>query len=213
MTHLWLVRHGQTDWNLAGRYQGQANPPLNAYGEAQAEAIAAWLEGQPIAAIYCSDLQRAQRTAEIIARRVKLTIAVDHRLREIDLGQWEGMLTGDIQARYPDEWADRLRDPLYAPAPGGETLVIVAHRVWAAADDIAAAHPRGIVLIVSHGLALATLLCRARALPLEQAYHFVPENARLVTIEWGIEKPGGAVIRARRNEGPFLERQKPDIHE
>jgi broad specificity phosphatase PhoE len=191
MTHLWLVRHGQTDWNLAGRYQGQADPPLNAYGEAQAEAVAAWLEAQPIKAIYCSDLQRARRTAEIIVRRLKAVIQVDPRLREIDLGQWEGMLADDIQVRFPDAWAWRKREPLQATAPGGEALLAVAARVWATADDITRAYPRGVVLVVSHGLALATLLCRARSIPLKQAYHFVPDNTRVEMIEWTCAKLSG----------------------
>jgi alpha-ribazole phosphatase len=186
MTRLILVRHGETDWNVAGRYQGQADPPLNANGQARAKALAAQLAGTRIEAIYSSDLQRARETAEIIARRLGLTVKLDRRLREINQGEWEGLLVTEVTARYPLEWAARENDPLGARAPGGESVVEVAARVWAAADEIARAHPVGPVLIVSHGLALATLLCRVRGVPLQQARDLILDNAKPEMIKWRV---------------------------
>ncbi len=184
MTALWLVRHGQTDWNVEGRWQGQADPPLNAAGRAQAEALAAQLNGTPFAALYASDLQRARLTAEILAQRLGLPVTLDVRLREISQGQWEGMTGPQVAERYPEEHAARLREPLHTRAPGGETSFEVAERAAAAARDIARAHPAGPVLVIGHGFSLATLICRARGLPLEQARQFIPENARVEVIEW-----------------------------
>lgn len=186
MTQLWLVRHGQTDWNRQGRYQGQADPPLNAAGLAQAEALAGQLaaSGERFAAIYASDLQRARDTAEVIGAALGLPAKVDARLREINLGRWEGMLAVDIVRQYPAEWAQRERDPWNSPAPGGETPAAVAARVEAAANDIAQAHPAGTVLIVAHGFALATLLCRARGHPLVEVYSLVPPNAHPEVVVW-----------------------------
>lgn len=184
MTVLWLARHGQTDWNASGRWQGQSEVPLNAQGRAQAAALAARLNGTPFEAVYSSDLQRARVTAEIIAQRLGLPLRCDGRLREINHGQWEGLLGSEIPARFPVEWQARERDPLHTPSPGGESPVQVAARVWAAADDIARAHPAGPVLIISHGFALATLLCRARGLPLEIAPELIPANARVEVIAW-----------------------------
>jgi broad specificity phosphatase PhoE len=186
VTTLWLVRHGQTDWNLAGRWQGQSPlaPNLNAQGRAQAEALRAQLNLARLDAIYTSDLPRARETAAILASGTALPIHVDPRLREISLGEWEGMPSDDIARLYPAEIAERQRDPAGARAPGGECPLDVAQRVWAAADDIARAHPGGAVLVVSHGLALATLLCRAQSFGLEQAYSQIPENARPAVIEW-----------------------------
>jgi broad specificity phosphatase PhoE len=194
VTTLWLVRHGQTDWNLAGRWQGQSPeaPPLNAAGRAQAEALRAQLDPSRFDAIYTSDLPRARQTAAILAGGAALPVYVDPRLREINLGQWEGMPSEAIARQFPAELAERQRDPAGARAPGGECAADVAARVWAAADDIARAHPHGTVLIVSHGLSLATLLCRAQSLGLEHAYDQVPDNARPATIEWPAPPPSPA---------------------
>lgn len=186
MTQLWLIRHGQTDWNIEGRWQGQASsaPPLNAAGRAQAQALATQLKGQSCKAIYSSDLLRARETAQLIAVQVGLPVAVDPRLREIHQGVWEGMLGSDIAGQYPDELAARQADPLHSRAPGGESVVEVAARVRAVADDIARTYPVGTVLIVAHGLALATLICRARGVPLSEVHRLIPDNARPEVITW-----------------------------
>ncbi|MBI3763708.1 MAG: histidine phosphatase family protein, partial [Chloroflexi bacterium] len=112
MTRLWLIRHGETDWNVEGRWQGQTDPPLNESGRAQAEALAAQLAGIRIEAIYSSDLQRAHTTARIIARGLGLPVRLDARWREIDQGEWEGLLVTEVAARYPDELAARRSDPV-----------------------------------------------------------------------------------------------------
>jgi broad specificity phosphatase PhoE len=193
VTRLWLVRHGQTDWNLQGRYQGQADPPMNAAGWDQARMLVPLLAGIPIAAIYSSDLQRAVDTASVVADHLGLPVMRHAGLREVRLGRWEGMLFTDIQAEYADEWLDRQRDPLHARPPEGESLAEVAERVSAAADAIARAHPGADVLIVAHGLSLATLLCRGRGLPLAQAYDLVPDNACIETVEWEAPSADGCM--------------------
>ena len=185
MTELWLVRHGQTDWNVQGRYQGQADPPLNATGLDQAARAAEALAGRAYAALYTSDLQRAQVTAEIIGRRLGMNVLVDPRLREVNQGAWEGMLSTEIQAQYADAWAARQQDRLhFRPPGGGESVTDVATRLWAAVDELTAAAPAGPLILVSHGLALATLVCRANGLPLAQAFDLIPENAQAHRIEW-----------------------------
>ena len=187
MTQLILLRHGVTDWNLTGRYQGQADPPLNAEGRRQAEALANQLAGLRLEAIYSSDLRRAYDTAQTVAARLRLAVTVEPRLREVNQGAWEGMVHADILAQYPQEWAARERDPLHSRPPGGESVVEVATRVWAAAADIAREHPAGLVLVVSHGLALACLLVKAWALPLAEARLHIPENATPIPIVWSAQ--------------------------
>lgn len=184
MTHLCLVRHGQTDWNLAGRYQGQSDVALNATGRAQAISIAQVLRNQPFAALYSSDLGRARETAEIIGDALSLPVQFEPRLREIHQGEWEGQLSTLIQARYADLWQKRLVDPASVRPPGGETVGEVATRIWAALDEIAHSYQNDSVIIVSHGLALATAICKAQNVLVGQAYNFIPDNAQPVWIEW-----------------------------
>ncbi len=184
MTRLCLVRHGQTDWNLEGRYQGQSDVPLNENGRAQAHAIARELQDQPFTAIYTSDLQRAAETAEIIASAVNLPVTPDPRLREINQGEWEGQLVEIIKARYIELWQQRSVDPASIRAPGGETVTEVARRIHEALNDIVHVHPKGLVLIVSHGLALATIICEVRGVPIGQAYTVIPDNAKPLWVDF-----------------------------
>lgn len=189
---LWLVRHGQTDWNLEGRYQGQADPPLNAVGQAEALRAAGELarpEVKQLDALFSSDLLRAVQTAERISAATGLTYRLDARLREVDLGEWEGVLSTEIKQLYPVEMAARRLDPLDHRPPGGETLKEVAQRVFQAADEMAAQFPGGQVVIVSHGLALAALIARAQGADLGRAFDFIPPNAIPQRVTW---PPDGA---------------------
>ena len=168
MTQLCLVRHGQTDWNLEGRYQGQSDVPLNENGLAQAKSLTEQLKGQTFSAIYSSDLMRARQTAELIAKMLGITMQIEPRLREINQGEWEGVLVDDIKARYAEIWSQRTVDPANVRPPGGETVGEVATRVYAALDDIARLFPTEHVLVVSHGLSIATAICRAKAFLLDR---------------------------------------------
>jgi broad specificity phosphatase PhoE len=179
-----MARHGETDWNLEGRFQGQADPPLNSNGLAQARQLADLLVNAGIQAIYCSDLQRAFYTAEIIGNTLGVVPRVDKRLREICLGEWEGMQSEQIKSHYPDLWRRRQLDPVNVPPPGGENLLELAGRVWAAADQIADWHPDETVLLVSHGVSLACLICRARSLSLDHALQVIPDNAHPIQVDW-----------------------------
>jgi broad specificity phosphatase PhoE len=188
VSKLWLARHGQTDWNLQGRWQGQSPnaPALNEAGQAQALALLVQARELDFSAIYSSDLLRARQTAELLARPLGLTITLEPRLREMDLGVWEGMLHEDILTQFPREYAQRARDPMHTQAPCGESPMDVAERVIPVMDEIAARHPGESVLIVSHGISLAILACHARGIPLDNVYEHVPENAKLYHIEWKI---------------------------
>ncbi len=184
MTRFCLIRHGQTDWNLEGRYQGQSDIPLNNTGISQAKYIATQLTGYPFAAIYSSDLSRAKKTAEIIATVIKKPVIIDKRLREINLGEWEGQLVEDIKNRYDDLWELRRTDPDSLRAPGGETVIEVASRMYTALDDISSNHATDNIIITSHGLSLATVICKMKSIPVGRAYHHSPDNAVPIWIDW-----------------------------
>ena len=135
MTTILLARHGETDWNRELRFQGHADEPLNDTGRRQASELAARLAGESIAAVYASDLRRASETAEIVASELALPLGLDARLREIDVGSWQG----------------RTRDELDGAAWDGETYDRHRFRVVAAVHDIARSHPGERVLVVAHG--------------------------------------------------------------
>ena len=186
MTELWLVRHGQTDWNRTGRWQGQAPfaPGLNETGRAQVLSMRDDLKDVTLSAIYSSDLLRARQTAELIAEPLGLTVTLEPRLQEIDLGVWEGMPSEEIEAKYSQELAERARNPLYSRAPNGESPHDVAERVLATVDQIASKHRDESVLIVSHGIALAVIICRAEGFRMEDVYQHIPDNARPYRVQW-----------------------------
>jgi len=138
-TTLLIARHGETDWNRARRWQGHADPPLNDFGREQARALAATVT--EIDAIYASDLARARQTAEIVGAEHGVPVRVEPRLREVDVGEWSGLTNDEIAERFPGatQWTD------------GETREAMGERVVAALLEIAAAHPGGRVLVVTHG--------------------------------------------------------------
>ena len=184
MTEIWLIRHGQTDWNLAGRFQGHTDIPLNSRGLIQARELAGKLSGIQFEAIYSSDLSRASQTAAILSQQLNLPVLADPRLREISQGEWEGMSLTEVREKFKFDPNQANESPETSRAPGGESVNEVAARMKAAADAIAAAYPDGKVLLVSHGLAVATLYCMANSLSLKDVHGYIPENATPLVINW-----------------------------
>lgn len=153
-THLRLLlaRHGETEWNRAGRYQGRGDPPLSTTGEAQACRLGALLRGAGVGIIVSSALRRAWDTAQFIGDALGLPVLGDDRLAEVGYGEWEGLRQADIKQRWPDLLRQWKRFPGDARAPGGESLVearerllgFVRHPPWQGRD------PSGAVLLVTH---------------------------------------------------------------
>ncbi|MFT4173156.1 MAG: histidine phosphatase family protein [Rhodocyclaceae bacterium] len=184
LTRLCLVRHGETDWNVARRLQGFTDIPLNAEGLRQAHAAAAHLTQEGFEAIYSSDLQRARATADIIAKQVGLRVADDARLRERNFGVLQGMTPDEAAARYPDiQPRIRARDAELAP-PEGESLAVFAERVRDGLDSIAGRHPGQTILVVAHGGVLDIAYRIATGKPLSEARDFALGNATLNWISW-----------------------------
>jgi broad specificity phosphatase PhoE len=186
---LWLVRHGQTDWNLQKRFQGHSDIPLNALGLSQARELAAHLDGSPITAIYSSDLIRARVTAETVAEKYALPVSTDTRLREIDMGDREGRSAEELRAKNPHFWEKSLSLEGERIAPGGESLADVARRVQNFANEIAARHTGQVVMVVLHGLSMGVLRCLAAGLPLTEARDSIPDNCQVVRVNWPSTSP------------------------
>lgn len=159
-SRLLVVRHGESTWNAARRWQGWADPPLSPVGEAQARTAASVLGALGIGVIATSDLRRARRTAELLAEGVGLdpgSVIVDAGLRERDIGAWSGLTTDEIEARWPGMIAAWRRGEVASP-PGGEDDAAFRARVVGALQRIAAqADGAGHVLVVSHGGAIRAL--------------------------------------------------------
>jgi len=176
MTTLYLIRHGETPWNVEGRYQGQLDPPLNQNGRRQAQATAAQLAPLGFEAIYSSDLARAKQTAQVLANEIGLSLQLDPRLREINQGEWQGVLIGDIRARWPQDISGWENNPWQHHPPGGESLQQVQTRLFTAIDDIVTRHPQGQVAIFSHKLPIALLKIRYQGCPAHKIWSLLPAN-------------------------------------
>jgi probable phosphoglycerate mutase len=149
VTTILLARHGETDWNREGRFQGHADPPLNETGRAQAAELAAGLKDVELAAVYSSSLRRALETARIVASEHGLeSIPVD-ALREVDVGSWQGLTRADIEAQFPEQFARWLD---YDQGwEDGESYEEMGRRAVAALLELAAAHEGERILAVTHG--------------------------------------------------------------
>ncbi len=150
---LYLARHGETDWNAAGRWQGQSDIPLNDNGRAQARVLGGVLRPLDISAIVSSDLSRARETARIAGDLLGLTIAyVDAGLRERTFGIFEGLTREECERLHPEAWRAWVED--LTPPLGGESREVLAARMLAAIGRVAASPGEGPVLVVTHGGAL-----------------------------------------------------------
>lgn len=142
-TRVLLLRHGQSEWNALGKWQGHADPPLTALGQAQ--ALAASRSLGTLDAVMASDLQRARHTADIVAEQLGVgPVAIDTRLRERNAGEWTGLTRPEIDDRFPGYLTDGRRPP------GWEDAEVLAVRVMAALHDVRRAVPGGDVLAVTH---------------------------------------------------------------
>jgi phosphoserine phosphatase len=178
-----LVRHGQSTWNREHRIQGQLDPPLSEEGRAQAMGVARRLRSRSLAGFYASDLKRALETAELIGEAVGLTPSTEEGLREIFLGEWEGLTTEELAQRFPEAWARWTEEPSWDVVPGGEGAIAFEARVNAQIDSILARHQHGDVLVVTHGGVIQVALHRVIGRPNHGLFPFRIENASISVIE------------------------------
>ncbi|HYO47584.1 MAG TPA: histidine phosphatase family protein [Gemmatimonadota bacterium] len=169
-TRIVLVRHGQTEYNREGRWQGSGTDvPLNDGGRAEAERVAEVLAerfGGRVTAVYTSDLERALETARIVAARFGLEVVDEPALRELSHGIWEGRTHAEVEARWPEELAAYQADPYHVQRGGGDSYEDLEARLWPALERLADRHRGERIVAVSHGGPIRLALCRILNFPL-----------------------------------------------
>lgn len=194
-TRIIAIRHGETDWNVATRIQGQLDIALNDAGRRQARRLADALAGEGLDAVYSSDLARARETAQAVAGKAVLPLRTDSGLRERGFGVFEGLTFAEIEQCYPDDarrW--RQRDPHFRPG-GGETLTAFFQRVVASVAALAAQHRGQHIAVVAHGGVLDALYRAATRVPLDSPRTWQLGNAsinRLLASDAGLTLVGWA---------------------
>jgi probable phosphoglycerate mutase len=185
VTTILLARHGETDWNREGRFQGRADPPLNETGRAQAAELASELKGVELAAVYSSPLRRALETAEAVAAEHGLEpVAVD-ALREVDVGSWQGLTRAEIEARFPEQFARWLD---YDQGwEDGESYEGMGRRAVAVLLELAAAHEGERILAVTHGGPIRAAFAFADGTSHADARRFGPTIGNVFLAEFAVE--------------------------
>lgn len=181
MTHLILIRHGETDWNRVHRFQGTTDIPLNDTGRQQADALAPRLRPLTLDAIYSSDLCRVTETAERALMDRAQRLQRDATLRELGFGFFEGLTYEQIKARYPDELATWEADRTQ-PVHGGDALPDVIQRLQRFTATLRERHPEQNVLLFGHGGTLAILLALALGMDPLKWWQLRMDNAAMTRL-------------------------------
>jgi alpha-ribazole phosphatase len=181
---LWLVRHGETAWNRERRFQGARDVELSARGREQAAALARALSGHRFAAVYTSPLGRTRETAAACGEVLGLVPTEAPDLREVGLGDWEGMTVDAVVERDRDRYWRWLTTPAESPPPGGEPMEGFQRRVTRALHGLAARHREDAVLAVTHGGAIAVALCHCLGLGLNALWRLRIENTSVTRLRW-----------------------------
>lgn len=147
---IYLVRHGETDWNRDERFRGREDLVLNERGLKQAEAIARFFEFRKISAIYSSPLKRARQTAEIIARKKRLSVQIDNGFLDVDYGRWQGLKLEEIEEKFPSTFQQWLENPLEVTFPDGDSVRAVSERAAEALLNLANKHQEEEIVVVAH---------------------------------------------------------------
>jgi len=181
-TQIIFVRHGQTEWNYLSRYQGHTDVVLSEEGIKQAHALRERFKQAKLEAIYSSDLQRAIKTAEIINKEHQLPLQILPELREIYFGEWEGLTHRQIEEQYADLLHQWWTTPHLVQIPGGESLDNVQKRSMRALKKILAQYQSGQIMIVAHGVIIATMICGLLDIPQSRMVEYKQDNTAVTMV-------------------------------
>lgn len=203
VTKVYLIRHGETEDSCPKRYKGHIDAPLSENGIRQIKTLSAHLTENgtggsgALSAVYCSDLGRAVRSAEIIAEPCGLKPVAVSGLKERNFGVWEGMTFDEIREKWPDAFANWAADPLKHTPPGGESTIDVRERIWPVFDSIIGKHAGETIAIVSHGGVTRILLCELLGMPLNNIFRIEQDFACLNVIKFHDQFPVVRLINGR----------------
>lgn len=177
LTRIFLIRHGETEWNKLKRLQGHSDVKLSAEGIRQARVLSMYAPFQQLDAFYSSDLARAVMTAEILAAKFNLPVIKIPGLRETNFGDWEGKSIVELATELPNGFKNFFTAPEKCKPPHGETFLQCQARVMNALDKIIAAHENQNVVVVSHGAAIRLIICAALNIPINKMWSIGQFNA------------------------------------
>lgn len=184
MIRFYLVRHGQTEWNVAERFRGRVDIALNETGIAQARAVAERLAVEDISAIFSSPLSRALDTAKPIAEKLGLSVQIADALIDINYGEWQGLTPEEVAAKYPDLYSQWLFRPETVRIPGGESLDDVKTRALQYVKDLTARFKDAGIVLVTHKVVCKVLLCTVLELDLSHFWQIEQDNGAISVFDW-----------------------------
>jgi alpha-ribazole phosphatase len=187
---IYLVRHGQVEGFQQKRYNGQGDVPLTVLGRSQYQALRERLADKPLRAVYSSELARCLSGARLLAEPHGLTPVASAGLRELHMGQWQGLTWETLQERYPRQWQDRLRDIVNYRVPGGESLLDLAARIRPFVQRVLAERAGQELLLVAHGAVNRVILLDAIGAPLNRLFHLEQDYGCLNIIDYYADGTG-----------------------
>ncbi len=187
MTEVILVRHGETEWNVAEIFRGRIDIELNETGIKQAELLAEYLGDLKIDAIYSSPLKRALKTAEIIAGYHKLKVEITPGLIDFDYGKWQGLPHQEVEDKYRELYTEWIDSPDKVKMPAGESLNDVRKRATGVVDKVIAKY-EGIVVLVSHRVVNKVLICALLGLDNSHFWNIRQDTGGITTFTYENER-------------------------
>ncbi|ABR48782.1 Phosphoglycerate mutase [Alkaliphilus metalliredigens QYMF] len=184
MKQLFLLRHGETNWNLEGRTQGRRDSRLTPGGLQQAELAGQKLMNNKIQVIYSSNLNRAKSTAMIIKEQLGIPCHYDHGLSEMNFGEWEGLTIKEIESNYVDDFSCWRDTPHLTLIPKGENLKNAQKRIVEAIENIMIQSKKDRLVLVSHGAVIKLYLLHVLGMPLSNFYRLKQNNCAINLIEY-----------------------------
>lgn len=184
-TTIILIRHGETEWNVLHRFQGISDVPLNETGRKQAGFAKQGLEGTTLTAIYTSPLQRAMETASIIRGERNIPVYAEEGLKEMGVGEWEGLLVSEIDEKYPGLYDVWRTHPSQIQLQGAEPFDKTRERAMKTFWKIVGENRGGTVLLVSHMMCISSILLTVAGFPLDEVWQHPITNGALniVTVD------------------------------